>query len=85
MYSRFPAQSETHHKFGSERCLLRSGGVAARRQRLLELPNSFFDLELLFYFHVEIPPKGIRSRGIEPIAFVGKWRIGIEDVVNTKG
>jgi hypothetical protein len=36
--------------------------------------------KLLFDFHVEIPPKGIRCRRVEAVAFVGKWRIGIKDI-----
>jgi hypothetical protein len=41
-------------------------------------------LKLLFYLHVEIPAEGVRGRGIKAVAFVGKWRVGIEDVVNTE-
>lgn len=42
-------------------------------------------LELLFYFHVEVPPKGVGGGGIETVAVVDKWRVGIEDVVNAEG
>jgi hypothetical protein len=42
-------------------------------------------LKLLLYLHVIISAKGIGCGGVEAVAFVGKWRVGIEDVVNTEG
>jgi hypothetical protein len=64
--------------------LTRAKYIPARRRRRAAAPPctpripellELLLLELLFYFHVEIPPKGIRCRRVEAVTFVGKWRV----------
>jgi hypothetical protein len=41
-------------------------------------------LKFLFYFHVEIPAKGVGRGRIKTVAFIGERWIGIENIVNTE-
>jgi hypothetical protein len=42
-------------------------------------------LKFLLYLYIIIPPKSVGRRGIETVAVVGEWGIGIEEVVNPEG
>jgi hypothetical protein len=46
--------------------------------------GSIRGLKLLLYLHIEIPAERGRGRGIKAVAFVGEWRVGVKDVVNTE-
>jgi hypothetical protein len=54
-----------------------------RRPLATRLDDSF-KLKLLFHLHIIVPPEGVGRRGIETVAVVGEWWVGVENVVNTE-
>jgi hypothetical protein len=58
---------------------------AGRSCRAPRFSPYLFTLKLLLYLNVIVSAKGVGCGRVEPVAFVGKWRVGIEDVVNTEG
>jgi hypothetical protein len=55
-----------------------------RRPLATRLDDSF-NLKLLLYLHIIVPPKGVGCRGVEAVAPVNERWVCIDQVVNAEG